>query len=155
MLELIHFTYILLWHSTLADVVRKLRKVVKNDKPLLTHLKWLGWYSWVNPLLLWLPTFASMVKDVGTCICMVVEGCAWPGTHPLIGCCWTPLCMSIVGRVFHQNLTPPMELWSGFTSKGAQHYPYTVLLPTFDYPHEPKNDCNVCLIFCNIMVVNA
>ena len=30
----------------------------------------------------------------------------------------------------------------------------TVLLPTFDYPHEPKNDCNLCLIFCNIMVVS-
>ena len=62
--------------------------------------------------------------------------------------------MSIVGRVFRPNLTPPMELWSCFASKGAQHYPYIVLLSTFDYPYEPKNDCNVRLIFCNIMVVS-
>ena len=118
-----------------------------------TPLKWLGWYSWVNPLLLLLPHLCQYGKGCGH-ICMVVEGRAWPGTHPLIGCCWTPLGMSIVGRVFRPNLTPPMELWSSFTSKGAQHYPYTVLLPTFGYPYEPNNDCNVCLILCNIMYVS-
>ena len=46
-------------------------------------------------------------------ICMVVEGRAWPGTHPLIGCCWTPLGMTIVGKVFAQTLHHvPRELWS-------------------------------------------